>query len=188
MPHLSWPWGLDIFRWILQGDVIVALTKERILLISPESLMDYTLKFGDAGKALCDLEWSILYMHMELCKTQAGPSPSTSLFRTWLHHHTISKARIKFSSFYHLNILQFHSLISIPPPCHHPMTSLYLLSTWLLQGPPNLSICSYSVSLMHSSLCRQDNAPTSSIAFPLVSSLKPRESNCQENVTTWIKD
>lgn len=133
MPHLSWPRGLDVFRWILQGDVIVALTKEWILLISPEDLMDYTLKLGDARKALCDLEWSILYTHMELCKTQAGPSPSTSLFRTWLHHHTIPKVRIKCSSFYHLNIFQFHSLISIPPPLSPPydlpLCSLNLVTT-----------------------------------------------------------
>lgn len=86
IPHLSWPRGIDIFRWILQGDIVVALTKEWILLIPSESLMDFTLRFGDVGKALCGLEWSTtvsssekflnpwkmritLYMYMELCKT-----------------------------------------------------------------------------------------------------------------------
>lgn len=68
----------------------MALPKEGILLISPESLLGYTMRCGDAGKALCSLEWSTtapsseeflipwkiriaLYMHMGLYKTPSLP-------------------------------------------------------------------------------------------------------------------
>lgn len=87
-----------------------------------------------------------LHMHRGLHKTPSWPLFHCFPAQGWLHHPTGSRARIKSCSFYHLNIFHFHS-----PVCSTTTittwTGLYRLSTQLLQWPPNLSTCSYSVPL-----------------------------------------
>lgn len=91
-------------------------------------------------------------------RPQACPSPSASLFRTCLHHPTGSQSRIKSCSLYHLNIFQFHSLISIPPslspPYDEPLSSFNSVTTVASKFVHLHLLC---FSLMHSSLCRQSD-------------------------------
>lgn len=129
--------------------------------------MDCTLRFGDVVEVPCGLEWSvtapsseeflnpwkmriILYVHMGLYKTV-----NLSLFQCFPIQGIASpskgsQATIKSCSFYCLNICQFHSLLSVPPP--PPRKSLYLLSTrcysGLLACPLVLTLCMFHALLI----------------------------------------